>query len=85
MDRKVHYARKVIPSCTTSLHPIIVEKIKIPLKNGVYIKLHFGSPFLEHNNLFRINLFKMYYFQFQIFLSTVDFEFLFPNFYIRIQ
>jgi len=64
---------KAIASCTIPLHPITGEKTKISLKNRVHKKLHSGTPFPEHNNLSRINFFKMYYFQFQIFLSETGF------------
>ena len=63
---------------TTQTRQLLVEKTKMPLKNGEHIKIHFGPPFLKHNNLFRIYFFRMYYFQFRIFLSKM--EFLFLNF-----
>ena len=70
--------RQLLP-VPISLHPIIQEKTKIPLKK-VHIKLHSESPFLEHNNLFRINFSRMYYFQFLISLSKMGFWFFFSRF-----
>lgn len=56
-------------ACTISLHPITEKKSKIPLKkNWVHIKLHFRSLF--QNNLFRIILSKMYYFNFGFFIQN---------------
>jgi len=67
---------KAIASYTISLHPVY----KTENKNGVYIKLHSGPCFPEHNNLFWINFSGMYYFQFRIFLSRMRFWFFFSRF-----
>ena len=56
--------RKAQGNCL--VHHITAPK-KNTLKKWVHIKLHFGSLFLEYNNLFQIIFFRMYYFQFWIF------------------